>query len=57
MSRAHECRSATQEFYQFRPQDGVGGMVGGGEPDRAGRLLAQLAQRRKLGLDLLEARA
>ena len=40
--------------HEFRPQDGVGRVVGGGDANRAGGLLAQLAQRRELGVDLLE---
>ncbi len=45
-----------QNLGQSRPQHGVGRVVGGRDADRAGRLVAQFAQRGQLVVDLLEAR-
>ena len=47
---------ARKELRQSRPEDRLGGVLAGGDPDGAGGLLAQLAQRRQLGVDLVEAR-
>ena len=44
-----------QELGELGPQDRVGRMLDRGDPDGAGGLVAKFAQRRKLGLDLLEA--
>ncbi len=45
-----------QEPRELRPQDRVGHVVDGGEPDGAGGPVAEFAQRRELGVDFIEAR-
>ena len=52
-----DVRIVRQEPSQGRPEDRVGRVLAGRDADGAGGLLAQLAQRRQLGLDLVEARA
>ncbi len=47
---------ARQQRSQSRPQDGFGGMLARGDAERAGRLVAQRAERRQLALDLLQPR-
>jgi hypothetical protein len=46
-----------QQLREFRPEDRVGRIVCGRDPNGAGRLLPKFAQRGKLGLDLLKPRA
>ena len=43
-----------QEALQSGPEDRIGRVLGGGDPDGAGRLVAQRAQGRQLGVDLVE---
>ena len=46
-----------QELRQRGPEDRLGGVLAGRDADGAGGLLAQLAQRGELGVDLVEPRA
>jgi hypothetical protein len=45
-----------EELRQPRPENRLGGMVAGRDPDRARRLLAELAQPFELGFDFVQAR-
>src|SRR5438552_10343107 len=46
----------TQELRELRQKDRIGRIFGGSDPNRAGGLLPQFADRRELGLDLLDPR-
>ena len=52
-----DVRIPPQQLRQFRPEDPVGRIVCGGDPNGARGLLPKFAQRLELGLDLLEPRA
>ncbi len=49
-------RIVRQEALELGPENKAGGVLVGGDADRAGRLLAQFRQGRKLGIDFLEPR-
>jgi hypothetical protein len=52
-----DVRILPQQLREFRPEDRVGRIVCGRDPNGAGRLFPKFAQSRKLSLDLLEPRA
>jgi len=52
-----DVRILPQQLREFRPEDRVGGIVCGRDPNGAGGLLPKFVQRGKLGLDLLKPRA
>ena len=51
-----DVRILRQEPLQGRPEDRLGRVLSGGDPDGAGWLLAQLAEGRQLRFDLVEPR-
>ena len=52
-----DVRILPQQLREFRPEDRVGGIVCGRDPNGAGGLLPKFAQSLEPGLDLLEPRA
>ena len=52
-----DVRVLGQELGELRPEYGIDGMVAGRDANRAGGLVAKVAQGLELGLDLLEPRA
>ncbi|HEY4446003.1 MAG TPA: hypothetical protein VGN30_17095 [Steroidobacteraceae bacterium] len=52
-----DVRILPQQLREFRPEDRVGRIVCGRNPNGAGGLLPKFAQRGKLGLNLLKPRA
>lgn len=52
-----DVRVVRQQTFNRWPQQGLGRMWAGGNAYRAGRLLAQFAQGRELGIDVIERRA
>ena len=51
-----DVRICAQKLRKLRQKNGVGGVFGARDPNRAGRLVAKVTHGGKLGVDLLEAR-
>jgi len=52
-----DVRILREQFREFRQENGVGCVFGRSDPDRASRPFTQVAHRRDLSVDLVEARA